>query len=330
MTLKSRQLVLLLCMSGGLLTAQQSMNTPSQSARQALVEMFLGSEEKFRRHLTVEIQAKLAEQMKESPAGNVDPVRAFVAQKNQGSQRFDSFDYGPILFSLNDSAQHTRLEAHIDSDEPLSREEENIAVSLHYFQAGVEQDLPLGVRLLLNLKLQEGTWRLNAVTFSAKVPVGDPRILEKPWWNPQNMNLASLGGQAPTPVSGAAVAVPDSSKMAPFRAVRMISLAESLYAQQHPEVGYTCGITNLVNVGKGSENGELYKFMDPEFADGVYNGYRYSLVGCDGKPVRTFQVTAEPLNGQGRAYCSDDRHNLRSSDDGKASTCLAQGKVAWQ
>jgi hypothetical protein len=81
-------------------------------------------------------------------------------------------------------------------------------------------------------------------------------------------------------------------------------------------------------VGKGLENGEFYKFMDPDFADGVYNGYRFALTGCDGTPARTFRITAEPLNGQGRAYCSDNKNNLRASDDGKAFTCLAQGKLA--
>lgn len=323
-----RLVVLTVFLLARALPAQQQ-SAPSQSARQALVEMFSGSEEKLRRHLTLKIQDKLLEMMRENPDGNADLVRAFTTRKVPQTQKFDAFDFGPIIFALNDSAQHSRLEVHIDSDEPIGREEENILVSLHSFRSGIEQELPLGVRFLLNLKVEEGIWRLNAITFSARIPVGDPRILDPSWWNPQTMNLVALSG---APAAAAATASPaqDSPKMAPFRAVRMIGLAENLYARRHPEVGYTCGITNLVNVGKGLDNGELYKFMDPEFADGVYNGYRYSLIGCQGKPARTFQVTAEPLNGRGKAYCSDDRHNLRASDDGKALTCLVQGKIARQ
>jgi len=323
-----RLVVLTVCLLADALLAQQQ-SAPSQSARQALVEMFSGSEEKLRKHLTLRMQDKLGEMTKENPAGNMDLVRAFTARKVPGTQKFDAFDFGPILFALNDSAQNSRLEVHIDADEPLGREEENILVSLHSFRAGIEQELPLGVRFMFNLKAEEGIWRLNAVTFSARIPVGDPRILDPSWWNPQTMNLAALSG-VPAPAAAPASTSLDLPKMAPFRAVRMIGLAENLYARQHPEVGYTCGITNLVNVGKGLDDGELYKFMDPEFADGVYNGYRYSLIGCQGKPARTFQVTAEPLNGSGKAYCSDDRHNLRASDDGKALTCLIQGKIARQ
>ncbi len=323
-----RLVVLTVSLLAGALPAQQPV-APSQTARQALVEMFSGSEEQFKKHLMLKVQDKLVAITRDNPAGSADFLRAFTLQKGPATQKLDAFDFGPILFAVNDSAKNSRLEAHIDSDEPIGREEENVTVSLHSFQAGIEQDLPLAARFLLNLKVEEGVWRLNAVTFSARIPVGDPRILDQSWWNPQATNLAALGS-APAASADAASPAPDSPKMPPFRAVRMIGMAENLYARQHPEVGYTCGLTNLVNVGKGMENGEFYKFMDPEFADGVYGGYRYSLIGCEGKPARSFQVTAEPLNGRGKAYCSDDRLNLRASDDGKALTCLVQGKMARQ
>lgn len=314
------------CIFAGGLSAQPK-NAPSQSPRQALVEMFSGSQENVRKHLTLEVQNKLAELMRNYPEGT-DPLRTLTHSGAQGPQKFDAFDFGPILFALNDSAHHTRLEAHVDSDE-LAGEEDNISVSLHSYRNGVEQEMPLGVSFLLNLKLQEGTWRLNAVTFRAKVPVGDPRILDQSWLNPQLLGLATLSSR-PASAGNAADPAPQTAKMTTLRAVRLISLAENAYARQHPDQGYTCGIGNLVNVGRGMDDGEVYKFMDPEFAGGVYNGYRFVLTGCQGNPVRSFQITAEPLNGRGKAYCSDDRRNLRTSDDGKASTCLAQGKMARQ
>lgn len=307
-----------------LAVAAQTTNAPAQTPRQALLEMFSGSEEKIRKHLTVEVQKKLADLMKDYPA-NADPLKVLASGKVQAKQKFDAFDYGPILFALNDAEHHTRLEAHIDSDE-LTAEQDKIGISLHSFRKGVEQEMPLGVSFVLDLKLQENTWRLKAITFSATVPVGDPSVLA--WLNPQTLSLAALNGISGT-ASGEA-APPQPAKMTPLRAVRMISLAEEVYARRHPELGYTCGIGDLVNVGKGMDDGEVYRFMDPEFGQGIYNGYRFRLTGCEGKPVRTFQVTAEPLNGYGKAYCNDDRHTLRVAEDGKASTCFALGKIARQ
>jgi hypothetical protein len=119
----------------------------------------------------------------------------------------------------------------------------------------------------------------------------------------------------------------DSPKMTPVRAVRLIGLAEDIYAQKHPGTGFTCFLSELINVGRGFDDGEPYKFMDPEFAQGVYNGYRFSLAGCGGSPVKSFQVTAEPASGAGRAYCSDATHVLRGSDDGNGASCLVSGKI---
>ena len=313
------------CFFAGALPAQQNM-VATQSPRQALVEMFSGSEEKFRKHLTLEVQNRLDQLMKDDSSAGAKLVSVFSPPTNK-YQKFDAFDYGPILFALNDSKQNSRLEVHIDSDE-LNGDQDAISVSLHSFHGGIEQDLPLGVRVLLNLKLEEGVWRLNAITCNATVPLGDPRILDKSWWNLPALSF--IGAEnAPARASESADEAPDDSpRMAPFRAVKMIGLAENIYARQHPRVGYTCDMPNLVNVGKGLDNGEFYKFMDPGFADGVYNGYRFTLIGCEGSPARTFQVTAEPLMGRGRAYCSDDRHNLRFSEDGKATTCLVEGKIA--
>jgi hypothetical protein len=107
-----------------LAVAAQTTNTPAQTPRQAVLEMFSGSEEKIRKHLTVEVQKKLADLMKDYPA-SADPLKVLASGKVQSKQKFDAFDYGPILFSLNDAEHHTRLEAHIDSDE-LTAEEDKI------------------------------------------------------------------------------------------------------------------------------------------------------------------------------------------------------------
>ena len=317
-------IVVVLCMLAGVLAAQQK-SAEEQSPRQAILEMFSGGEDALKKHLTLEVQEKISELLKGSAPGGTNPMQAINAAKAAGGRNFESFDAGTILFSLNNSQQHERLEIHIDGDD-LHGEEDDMQLSLHAFRSGVEQELPLGLRLLLTWKQQQGVWRLNAFTLNARVPVGDPRILDKSWWTPPV--IGALSGSAAAAVSPEVTN--GRPKMTPARSVRLIGLAENLYAKKHPEVGFTCFLSELVDVGKGLDDGEPYKFMDPEFAGGVYNGYRFSLSGCAGKPVKAFQVTAEPVNGPGKAYCSDYSHDLRASEDGLGSTCLASGKIVRQ
>jgi hypothetical protein len=309
-----------LAIFAGVCGAEQR-NSPVQSPRQAIIEMFSGGETQFRKHLTVEMQRKLEEIMKES--SSAVPLQALTTSKSSDPDHFQAFDLGPILFSFNNPEQHERYEVQIDSEDPRGGED-TMGLSLHLIRNGIEEEIPMAVRFILNMKQQEGLWRLNAVTLSATLPLGDPRILEKSWWAPAL--LAASGAKAESSV--AAALVDERPKMTPLRAVRLIAMAENIYAQNHPGIGYTCHMADLVNVGKGLDEGGVYKFMDAEFAGGVYNGYRFILTGCDRKPARTFHVIAEPIAGKGQAYCSDNTNNLRASDDGRGVTCLVSGKLA--
>jgi len=293
----------------------------TQTPRQAIIEMFSGGEAPLKRHLTLEMQRKLEQMMKDSPAG-ANPFFALTSAKTSDPDSFQAFDLGKILFSFNNPQQHERYELRINSEE-LRGDEDVMELSLHLVRNAIEQEMPVGLRFVLNLKKQESIWRLDAVTFSATLPLGDPRILDKSWWGPA---LFSAFGGAPTDQKPA-VAVDDRPKLSPVRAVRMIGIAEDIYAQNHPGIGYTCTMADLVNVGKGLDEDGVYKFMDAEFAGGVYNGYRFTLSGCDRKPARTFRVIAEPVGGKGKAYCSDHTSDLRASDDGRGVTCLVAGKI---
>jgi hypothetical protein len=68
--------------------------------------------------------------------------------------------------------------------------------------------------------------------------------------------------------------------------------------------------------------------IDPQVNNGVYNGYRFSLTGCQGRPAGSFQILAEPavVAPNAKAYCVDATQNLRASEDGRGATCLAMGK----
>jgi hypothetical protein len=299
----------------------QPRNTAAQTPRQAIVEMFSGSDAQFKKHLTVEMQARLREMIKGSSSGV--PLPFFDMAAASDPDRFQVFDLGTTLFSFNNPEQHERYELRIDSEQGRG-EEDAMELSLHYLRNGVEQPASLALRFVLNMKRQEGTWRLNAVTMSATLPLGDPRILDQNWWGPASVFAANSTAKD----ASTAVVVDDRPKLSPLRAVRMIGMAENIYAQSHPGVGYTCRLADLVNVGRGLDEDGVYRFMDAAFAGGVYNGYRYTIAGCDHKPARTFRVMAEPVAGKGKAYCSDHTNNLRASDDGRGTTCLVSGKLA--
>jgi hypothetical protein len=302
-------------------SAGQSRTSPAQSPRQAIVEMLSGGEATFKRHLTVEMQNKLQEMMRDSPAG-ADPLQALTPSQTANPDNFQAFDLGPILFSFNNPSQHERYEVQIDADD-LRGDEDVMGLSLHLVRNGIEHEGPAGLHLALHMKRQEGTWRLNAITLSATLPVGDPRILDKSWWG-----TALLTATGAAPDVQPTVVLDGRAKMTPLRAVRMIGMAENIYAQNHPGIGYTCTMADLINVGKGLDEDGVYKFMDAEFAGGIYNGYRFTIAGCERKPSRAFRVVAEPVAGKGKAYCSDHTNNLRASDDGRGVTCLMSGKVA--
>jgi hypothetical protein len=303
----------------------QRARAAEQSPRQAIIEMMSGGEAPFKKHLTVEMQSKLQNMMKGSLDNAPNPLQTLLG--TSASSQLQSFDIGQILFSFNNSQEHARYELQVDSEQQ-GREEDNMALSLHLFRGGVEQELPVGLRVLLNFKREEGVWRLNAVTMSTTLPVGDPRFLEKSWWNPVWLAVSGGTGSSDPTAADMPVVVDERPKLTPLRSVRMISMAENIYAQQHPGVGFTCKLSDLVNVGKGMDEEGMYKFIDPDFADGLYNGYRFTLSGCERKPARLFRVIAEPVAGRGKAYCSDNSNSLRASDDGRGTTCLAAGKVA--
>jgi hypothetical protein len=307
----------------GLASGQRAV-THEQSPRQALIEMLSGGEAPFKKHLTLEMQAKLQNMMKGSPDNAPSPFQVLTGANATGGNKFQSFDIGSILFAFNNPEQHERYEVEIDSEEPRG-EEDTMGLSLHLVRNGVEHEIPVGLRFVVKLKRQTGIWRLNAVTLSATLPMGDPRILEKSWWGPA---LAAVSGSADDANVASAVVIDERPKMNPLRAVRMIGMAENIYVQRHPGAGYTCSISDLVNIGKGMDEEGMYKFMDAEFAGGLYNGYRFRITGCERGPARVFRVTAEPVGGRGTAYCSDNTNNLRAADDGRGATCLVSGKIA--
>lgn len=219
MSLRTAALLLVVSASTFLLVAQtQAPAAPPQTPRQALIEMISGGQEGAMKHLTVEMQKSLK--------GNGE--FAAFDQIKAASSEFQVFETGPVLLAADDPKNHGKFEVHVDSDD-LSGDTDNIDISFHQFRDGVETDVPYAAllsRFTVGLKQQQNVWRLNEISINIKVPVGDPKLLEKFG----NGMPGMIGGKLGASASGK----PEKPRdMAPREAVQMLAMTESMFAHTH-------------------------------------------------------------------------------------------------
>jgi len=100
--------------------------------------------------------------------------------------------------------------------------------------------------------------------------------------------------------------------------IRTLVAAESRFAEAHPQLGYTCAVSDL---DSSATLRELAK-------SGRRNGYAFEL-HCPTEdrpgPRLAFQVTARPLYSELSAYCSDQSGVLRYDEQGSTAKCLQGG-----
>jgi hypothetical protein len=101
--------------------------------------------------------------------------------------------------------------------------------------------------------------------------------------------------------------------------VRAVAAAETEFAKVHPELGYTCTLSQL-------PQDELVARLAHEEND---NGYSFGVAGCQApdskKPNSMYHITARPLQSGLPAFCSDPSGIVRSDDTGSVERCLASG-----
>ena len=266
------------------------------------------------KHLTVEMQKSLEAEGKNNAAS---PLTAFDQIKSASSD-FQVFETGQVLLSASDPKSNEKCEVHVDSDD-LSGDTDNMDISFHQFHDGVEQDIPYAAmlaRLTVGMKRQANVWRLNEISVNIKVPVGDPKLLEKFGNGMPGMVGGKIGGRADSKQE-------KPREMSPREAIMMMGFAESSFATTHPETGFTCTLSDLAKPN--------LLYLDPRIFRGeLYQGYKFSLSGCQDKPSGSFHVVAEPASpaAGSKAFCTDATHNVRSSADGLGSSCIASGKLA--
>lgn len=317
--MKLRAALLSVIIFSSLLFAQKQAPAPPQTARQALIEIITGGQKAFGKHLTVEVQQLLA---KAGPRGTA--AFGMLDIPHQLGGEIQTFETGPVLLAVNQPVEHEKLEVRIENDD-LSGDEDTMELSLHVTRENSDKEPEDWESFLshfnVNLKMQAGVWRLNKVGVGLEFPLGDPEFLQKTFLK----GMDHANGTGLTASAGGAEASTNSEKpetnFPPEQFITMMTIAEYSFAQQHPDSGFTCSLADLAESGK-------FFGLDQQFSSGIYHGYRLSLTGCQGRPVGSFQIVAEPVDGNaGKAFCTDATRNVRFSDDGRGVTCLSAGKV---
>jgi hypothetical protein len=93
--------------------------------------------------------------------------------------------------------------------------------------------------------------------------------------------------------------------------VRVVSAAEDQFAKEHPEVGYTCTLSQL------PRREEITRLLAQGRID---NGYAFEIIGCRAaspqEPNAAYYVTARPLDNGLPSFCSD-QSGVLISDAGR-------------
>jgi hypothetical protein len=284
--------------------AQNSKQPPPQSARQALIEMFLGKgENDFAKHLPdVALQSLLHKG--ETPATSMVLRIGMIGHQMAGEGgHVETFDVGPNVLVSQQDQGNERIEVAVEHDS-LIGEEDEIELSVHAYKNGQPEPLPVVPRLIFTLTQEKEVWRLKELTVAAHVPLTDPDYLK-----------------------GLRKEQDEANETAAQMRATMIAAAETGYSAKHLDSGYTCSLSTLfarAPTAEGSEGG-----FDPGQASNDWSGYHFALTGCDGTPASKYRLLATPADPDsiGKTFCADESGAVKSMLGEKSTSCFSRGQV---
>ena len=280
----------------------QTKDEAPQSARQALIEMFLAKGgENFAKHLSDDTRKTL---IRRGETSESSMVLRFASIAGQGmlSEHVETFDSGPNILVSDDPSGHQRTEVAIEHDSQ-SGDNDEIELSVHIYVDGREQSMQVVPRLTFTLQQENDVWRLTEMTIAAHVPLADPDYLNGLRKRQDEANESAAQGR-----------------------IAMIERAESAYAANHPDAGYTCSLAQLFAPPAG--NTQDSSFYDSYYLSEESNGYHFSLTGCGGSPASKYAISAVPMDSASsmQSFCSDQSGTMRWVAEGNTSSCVSDGQ----
>ena len=296
---------LAITLAGTSLTAQNRQTPSPQSARQALIEMFLGKgENDLAKHLP-DITRKALIRKDESPESSIVLRIATIGRSMAAQGRsVETFDTGPNIL-VTEQPDQERVEVAVEHDS-LMGDQDEIELSIHAYKDGQEENLPVIPRLIFTMKQEKDVWQLTEITVAGHIPLTDSDYLKV---------LRKQQDEA-------------NEQMAQMR-INMIVNGEKAYAAAHPEIGYACALSSLEPQKTESTDAERTPALfDPGPGNEEWNGYRFTLNGCGGTPSSKYRLAAVPIDSEstGKTFCADESGKVKFVTSGKASSCFSSGQ----
>lgn len=298
-------IALVVTLTSGLpILAQSPSQPPKQTARQALVEMFLGKgPDDFVKHLPEETRRTLIHKG-DTPEASWPLRFAMIGRQfNSPSEHWETFDVGPTLLVINEGGGHERIEVLVEHD-TFTGESDEIELSVQYYKDGQPVALPIIPRFIFTLAQEKEIWRLTEITAAAHIPLTDPDYLKglRERQNEQNETTALMR-------------------------FSMIAGAETQYAAKHPDQGFACTLQSLFarEQTSASEAADSDQF---DQGNEEWNGYRFTISACEGSPTSKYRVTAVPLDDDAnmKTFCADESGVIKFIAGGKPSSCFSHGQ----
>jgi hypothetical protein len=154
-----RQVFLFVTFAGCILLPAQTAAPPTpppQSARQALIEMFMGKgENDFARHLPEAARQTLIHKGETPDTSIILKISTIGRQAAAQGEHLETFDEGSTLLAFDQSSGREKTELAVEHDSLLGEDDE-IELSIHYYKDGQLQSLPVVPQLIFTLRQEKG------------------------------------------------------------------------------------------------------------------------------------------------------------------------------
>jgi hypothetical protein len=274
---------------------------PPQTARQALIEMFLGqSADHLQKHLPDVTRRSLQRLDTGRGESYLTQFSMLAAQAKASGEELQTFDTGPTILTAKDPRADEKAEITVERDD-LFGDEDQIALAFHMTKNGKEEILPFVPQFTFAMKMETDVWRLNEISVTVRLPLADPDFLKsiEDRQRAQNEQMT-------------------------IWSVQSINTSEATYKAARGS--FACDLSALGGVGKQASGTNHAYLYDPQLVSGKKGGFIFVISGCDGSHYKVAAEPAVPETGE-RAFCSDESGTIRASSDGKATTCLSSGQT---